>query len=138
MHLVYHHSNCADLQKPWDKTPTPDSGEQVLGYHRIPATTAQSQATDPVAHPPVDLIFVHGLGGQSKGTWTYPNGSFWPDWLHSYKGLESVRINTFGYDSDWTKIFQPRSNLGISDFARSLCERLRMPDDDEKDVRISS
>ena len=66
-----------------------------------------------------DLIFVHGLGGGSRSTWTKSTetGSFWPqEWLPRDPGFQSTRIHTFGYNSDWDK----ESILNIHDFAKSL------------------
>ncbi|OBT39306.1 hypothetical protein VE00_10073 [Pseudogymnoascus sp. WSF 3629] len=67
----------------------------------------------------VDLIFVHGLGGGSRKTWTKPNdpSTYWPkEWLPNDEDMEDVRIHSFGYDSNWGK----KSNLGIHDFANAL------------------
>jgi len=75
---------------------------------------------------PVDIIFVHGLGGSAKGTWTHAeSNSFWPLWLPKVHGLENVRIMTFGYDSAWNKIWKSNNVLDISDFADQLLNALR-------------
>ena len=70
-----------------------------------------------VAH----LIFVHGLAGGSRKTWT-KNGDaslFWPEaWLGQDSDFRDVKVHTFGYDSNWTK----GSILDVSDFAKSLLE----------------
>lgn len=66
-----------------------------------------------------DLIFVHGLGGGSRKTWTKPNdpSTYWPkEWLPYDEAFRDVRIHSFGYDSNWGK----KSNLGIHDFANAL------------------
>ena len=74
---------------------------------------------------PLNIIFVHGLGGSPEGTWTDPEtNSFWPPWLSKVKGLENSRIMTFGYDSGWNKIWKPNNVLDISDFARQLVNHL--------------
>jgi hypothetical protein len=44
------------------------------------------------------IVFVHGLNGQSKNTWTSENDVFWPKDLLS-KTCPDVRILTYGYDS---------------------------------------
>jgi hypothetical protein len=70
---------------------------------------------------PINIIFVHGLGGSSRGTWTHQeSGKFWPEWLPNIKGLEHARIMTFGYDADWTKVWTPNSVLDISNFGDQL------------------
>ncbi|KAL3419495.1 hypothetical protein PVAG01_09717 [Phlyctema vagabunda] len=66
-----------------------------------------------------DLIFVHGLGGGSRSTWTKGNDPllYWPEkWLPKDDGFRDVRIHSFGYDSNWGK----ESVLNIHDFAKSL------------------
>jgi hypothetical protein len=66
-----------------------------------------------------DLIFVHGLGGGSRSTWTKDSDPdlFWPqEWLLQDAEFRDVRIHSFGYASDWRE----ESILDISDFAKSL------------------
>ena len=66
-----------------------------------------------------DLIFVHGLGGGSRSTWTYSDDAslYWPaEWLPKHTAFLDVRIHTFGYDANWDK----QSVLTLHDFARSL------------------
>ncbi|KAL8895234.1 MAG: hypothetical protein Q9192_003767 [Flavoplaca navasiana] len=66
-----------------------------------------------------DLVFVHGLGGGSRSTWT-KNGEpslYWPkEWLPNDPGFRDVRTHSFGYDSNWEK----ESSLNIHDFSKSL------------------
>ena len=71
-----------------------------------------------------DLIFIHGLGGGSRKTWSRNGDSvlFWPqEWLGQDLGFRDVRIHTFGYDSNWEK----ESILNIHDFAKSLLEWIK-------------
>jgi len=68
---------------------------------------------------PVQIVFVHGLNGSKRGTWTHSKMHFWPKWLHEEKGLEDVRILTFGYNSS-TNILKPNTNLSIPIFANQL------------------
>jgi hypothetical protein len=102
---------------PATPTATDDFGLQVLfepTLHRDLRTS------------PVDIIFVHGLGGSAKGTWTHPESkSFWPLWLPKVHGLENARITVFGYDSAWNKIWKPDNVLDISNFADQLLNALR-------------
>ncbi|PCD29344.1 hypothetical protein AU210_011882 [Fusarium oxysporum f. sp. radicis-cucumerinum] len=57
--------------------------------------------------PEIDLIFVHGLGGNSRKTWskTFADQShFWPeDWLSQDPAFRNVRIHSYGYDSYYLK-----------------------------------
>ena len=50
-----------------------------------------------------DLIFVHGLGGGSRSTWTKSGDPalYWPkEWLPYDEAVQDVRIHSFGYDSN--------------------------------------
>ncbi|KAI9719880.1 MAG: hypothetical protein M1828_006010 [Chrysothrix sp. TS-e1954] len=70
-----------------------------------------------------DLIFVHGLGGGSRSTWTKngDNSLYWPkEWLPNDPDFQDVRIHSFGYDSNWDK----ESTLSLYDFAKSLLSSL--------------
>ncbi|PWY75065.1 NACHT and WD domain protein [Aspergillus heteromorphus CBS 117.55] len=75
--------------------------------------------------PLIDIIFVHGLGGGSRKTWSKsPSISdFWPQsWLPNDPAFAHVRIHTFGYDSDWAN--GKRNCMNIHHFARSLLGEL--------------
>ncbi|KAI0190964.1 hypothetical protein EV127DRAFT_480767 [Xylaria flabelliformis] len=65
-----------------------------------------------------DLIFVHGLNGGSRSTWSKAgDGTFWPrDWLPFDNAFHDVRIHTFGYSSGLNR----ESVLDINDFANNL------------------
>ena len=76
---------------------------------------------DPGPGSPVaaDLIFVHGLNGGSRSTWTERGDPelFWPQqWLPEDDAFRDVRIHSFGYPSAVSR----RSMLDIADFARGL------------------
>ena len=75
----------------------------------------------PLGDVVADIIFVHGLGGGSRKTWSKNEDSalFWPgEWLPTEPEFRNARIHTFGYDSNYDK----SSILNVSDFARSLIE----------------
>lgn len=66
-----------------------------------------------------DLVFVHGLGGGSRSTWTHSGDPalYWPSaWLPQDDGFQDVRVHSFGYDSNWGK----ESILSVHDFANAL------------------
>ncbi|KAK3989602.1 hypothetical protein QBC44DRAFT_82357 [Cladorrhinum sp. PSN332] len=93
------------------KTPSPDNGKGALGLTLLHEPS----------EPRVDFIFVHGLNGGSKRSWSASSdpATFWPkEWLPSEAGFKHVRIHSFGYDSDWTK--QRESSLTIHDFGQAL------------------
>lgn len=84
-----------------------------------------------------DLVFIHGLGGGSRKTWSKDENAylFWPqEWLSQDAGFRDVRIHTFGYDSSWDK----GSILNIHDFAKSLLEWVKDCPAIPRDANVSS
>lgn len=74
-----------------------------------------------VQEPLIDFIFVHGLGGGSRKTWSMSPDSkhYWPkEWLSQDPDFRYVRVHSFGYKADWDD--RKESILSIHDFARSL------------------
>ncbi|KAK6812959.1 hypothetical protein RU639_010810 [Aspergillus parasiticus] len=73
----------------------------------------------------IELVFVHGLGGGSRKTWSKSNSisHYWPQvWLPKDPAFQHVRVHSFGYNSDWTK---GKDNcLNIHHFAKSLLGEL--------------
>jgi triacylglycerol esterase/lipase EstA (alpha/beta hydrolase family) len=74
----------------------------------------------------VDFVFVHGLRGGSRKTWSASasQAHFWPkEWLPADTDFRHVRIHSFGYNSDW---LNPRENLlNVHDFGESLIEEIQ-------------
>ena len=71
-----------------------------------------------------DLVFVHGLGGGSRSTWTKGGDPalYWPkEWLPMEVAFYDVRIHSFGYNSNWDK----ESVLNIHDFAKALLGEIK-------------
>ena len=76
--------------------------------------------------PVVDFVFVHGLGGGSRKTWSKSDSldHFWPgEWLPHDPGFQNVRIHSFGYNSDWASTQDDVSN--IQDFALGLLNAVK-------------
>jgi WD40 repeat protein/pimeloyl-ACP methyl ester carboxylesterase len=75
--------------------------------------------------PRVDLVFVHGLGGGSRKTWSKTSSisHYWPQrWLSSDPAFQHVRIHSYGYNSDWAK---GKDNcLNLHHFGKSLLGEL--------------
>ncbi|KAL3420621.1 nacht and wd domain protein [Phlyctema vagabunda] len=72
--------------------------------------------------PLVDIIFVHGLGGTSRATWSYNRDLdfFWPGkWLPLEPDIQNARILSFGYNAHFAAP-GPAPIAGISDFAKDL------------------
>lgn len=71
--------------------------------------------------PLIDFIFVHGLRGGSRKTWskTESIAHYWPqEWLPSEPEFKNTRIHSFGYNSDWGE--RKGSALTIHDFGQAL------------------
>lgn len=76
---------------------------------------------------PIDIVFVHGLGGSARKTWTHPSSNqCWPEWLYEREDIDNVRILTFGYDANFKKVWAPRNSLGIQGFAQQLLYSLKL------------
>lgn len=73
----------------------------------------------------VDFVFVHGLGGGSRKTWSKTSSvsHFWPQqWLPEDSAFKQVRTHSFGYNSDWAK---GKDNcLNVHHFGKSLLGEL--------------
>ncbi|KAI9863600.1 MAG: hypothetical protein M1813_003623 [Trichoglossum hirsutum] len=70
----------------------------------------------------VDIVAVHGLGGDAYGTWTHENGKLWlRDFLASQ--IPEARILTYGYDS---VVAFSKSSAEVDDFARDLLQRVNV------------
>ncbi|POS72340.1 hypothetical protein DHEL01_v209267 [Diaporthe helianthi] len=96
--------------------PSPARDSSTLGLHVL----HEPQATS------LDIIFVHGLGGDSRRTWSKNHDPrlFWPElWLPFEPGLATAQVLTFGYDANWRGASRSVSN--ISDFAKELLFEMR-------------
>ena len=67
-----------------------------------------------------DIIFVHGLNGNSFRTWFDENtASYWPaDYLP--QDFPNARICTYGYDANVFKFFEPASQTNVMTEAKRL------------------
>ncbi|KAK4153160.1 hypothetical protein C8A00DRAFT_43887 [Chaetomidium leptoderma] len=80
----------------------------------------------PPSRTVADIVFIHGLGGGSRKTWSYSSepGHYWPrSWLPTDNDFADVGIHTFGYRADWRE--RQESILDIHDFAQSLLGALQ-------------
>lgn len=112
------------------------SAGSIVRQFRNPAAgrpgTLKAQAQDPVGlkvvyrpqqEREVDIIFVHGLGGSSRATWSWNRdlNYFWPlEFLPLEPFIkDAARVLTFGYNAN----FRPgsgRNTMAILDFAKDL------------------
>lgn len=121
---------------------TPSPSTTLAAFNARDFTITASHAPkDPlglnVIHVPdsphtVDIIFVHGLGGTSRQTWSKnkdPN-LFWPkEWLPLEPEMSTARVLSFGYNAHFAV---PGKNiLNISDFARELLFAMKFGTDEQ-------
>ncbi|KAK7542387.1 WD40 repeat-containing protein [Phyllosticta citribraziliensis] len=81
----------------------------------------------PSDEAPLDIIFVHGLGGGSRKTWSKNHDlrRFWPgNWLPLDSDISQARILTFGYNADFSSR-TPASISNITSFAKELLSEMR-------------
>ena len=81
----------------------------------------------------MDIVFIHGLGGTSRRTWSKNEDPelFWPlKFLPFEPDVCLTRILTFGYNAN----FRTAGNVGTSvlDFAKDLLFDLKYAKDEEK------
>ena len=76
--------------------------------------------------PYLELVFVHGLMGDSSLTWTFENdrATFWPEWLAEDPEFSNLRIHTYGYHEPPVNGRAPVSKL--RDMGAALCSALEL------------
>jgi hypothetical protein len=98
----------------------PVSQEDLFPNNQVHGLRVLYQPSNPL----VDIIFVHGLTGDSYNTWLQPtSGIYWPVQLLS-KDISDARIMTFGYDADVTKFLGPVGQNNLRDHASNLLAEL--------------
>ncbi|KAI4262936.1 MAG: hypothetical protein L6R42_001894 [Xanthoria sp. 1 TBL-2021] len=105
---------------------------RIGSQHLRSSPLASPSASDPLGltlvyalpSPILDIIFVHGLGGTSRGTWSWERdpSNFWPPWLVDDPELSRARMFTFGYNANFAG---HSTSLNILDFAKDLLFRMK-------------
>ena len=73
--------------------------------------------------PSVDIVFIHGLGGDGRKTWTHSKSEeFWPDFLA--KDIPNARIMSYSYDPKLLSVRRPASTSKFDNHARTFIELL--------------
>lgn len=78
---------------------------------------------EPDSRPTLDIIFIHGLGGTSRNTWSKNKDPelFWPQrWLPEERNICTARVLSFGYQAAVPGSVGSKTILNISDFAKDL------------------
>lgn len=77
------------------------------------------------AFPPsalLDIIFVHGLGGDRIETWQKAKDAFWPRWLAEQ--FPTCRVYMIGYDSDKFAGILAGEGASIQDLALAMADQI--------------
>ena len=69
-----------------------------------------------------DIVFVHGLTGDCRDTWTHTNGEFWPNWLA--EDFPTLNVYSAGYDSSIFISLLKGDGASLADRATMLLDRL--------------
>jgi hypothetical protein len=93
---------------------------EQFGLFAIHIPTQEELATLRYVHE-VDIIAVHGLGGDPYFTWQHSNGFNWLQHIH--EELPGARVFSYGYDSG---IAFSMPSLDLQDYARHLLEVLKL------------
>ncbi|MCJ1386504.1 hypothetical protein MMC17_009630, partial [Xylographa soralifera] len=96
---------------------------------------------EPTSQAAVDIVFVHGLGGSSRQSWSKDRNPelFWPQqWLPNEPIISAARIFSFGYNAAFQSTSTGRNNiLNVSDFAKDLLYSMRFATGDgEKQLKM--
>ncbi|VUC29166.1 unnamed protein product [Clonostachys rosea] len=99
-------SNTERVLRP--STPTSDDSSFFSATEDEPGKLGLTTVHEPHPSPPgptVDIVFIHGLGGNSRKTWSFSSNphSFWPkSWLATDPDfVDTARIHVFGYMASW-------------------------------------
>lgn len=114
---------------------------KVAGAPDTPIRGSEARIDDPlglkVIHRPtrerrIDIIFIHGLGGSSRMSWSKNRDPslFWPLQFLPYEpDINEARILTFGYNANF-KPGSGKAKVSILDFAKDLLYDLKYAQDD--------
>jgi hypothetical protein len=103
---------------------------QIYGLRALYEPAVTSEAL-------VDIIFIHGLTGDSYNTWLEAeSGIYWPVHLLS-RSLPNARIMAFGYDADVAKFLSPMPQDNLHDHASTLLGELAALRAEDNSVRSS-
>ncbi|KAJ5155542.1 hypothetical protein N7492_008345 [Penicillium capsulatum] len=84
-----------------------------------------TQVYAPRGDPTVDIVFVHGLNGHPRDSWTSKSGCFWPvDLLPDVLASQRPRILVYGYNANVTAFTDGASRDSIVSHAETLASSL--------------
>lgn len=132
------HGSLSQLHSP----PNALKGTNIFGLSKRNRTRSEYHTRDPLgltlvhqpeSTPSLDIIFVHGLGGTSRTTWSWERNPdlFWPErWLPLEPEIKTARILTFGYDANFAATGSAPI-IGVMDFAKALLHSIKFAKDED-------
>lgn len=87
---------------------------------------AEGASTSPFS-PELDIVFVHGLGGDCFETWQTDSKTFWPRWLAAK--YPTCRVFSFGFDSKKLAGFLSGEGASLHDLGSVLADALLSRED---------
>lgn len=94
------------------------------GFHYVAGDNSE-----PLHSAQLDVVFVHGLAGHHKATWTHECGTYWPHLLA--KQFPNINVYSLDYDSSFLANFLKGGGATLADRATILMDQLssrRTPD----------
>lgn len=119
-------TSAAEQSEPHKKQPYGFFEFETRGLQPKPSTSTLESF-------PVDIIAVHGIGGDAYQTWTHPStGKLWlRDFLPGF--LPGCRVYTFGYPSQLNDV---NMRAGVQEFSRKLLGSIRNHIEDSSEVML--
>lgn len=104
-----------------DGTATIESQNEQFGLFPIAGPDEDEEFPAGASVYAVDVIAVHGLGGDAYRTWEHANGHLWLRDI--FDEIPGARVYTYGYDSGYAF---SRGTGTLRDFARQLLNFVRL------------
>jgi hypothetical protein len=128
----------SDVDKENVRLEGPTANDRLFGLWLLPNPQVDKLSVAAESPTTIDVVFVHGLGGSARQTWTHgASKQFWPLWLYRLDAFQNVRLFTFGYDAEWQTFGGPRNALDIRGFAHQLLDDLSLHYRRDGDVYLS-
>lgn len=80
------------------------------------------ERAEPLVATKLDIVFVHGLGGDREGTWQSSPETFWPKWLAA--SFVDCRVYSFGYNSTKFASFFTGEGASLQDIASIFADAM--------------
>lgn len=123
-------------RRPRSITSKSDESSYLSHHGEEPGRLGLTTIYEPDLHlPTVDIVFIHGLGGNSTKTWSNSADpeSFWPkSWLPLDPDFVHTRIHVFGYMASWKA--REENPLNIHFIAQTLLVELKNDPGIRRDV----